>query len=67
MQDAFKDSMIHNELQFTLSVAFHYVLHRNESLGIPCKTLQNSQNPSLFFHIPKHINIYLMLNKTDRD
>jgi hypothetical protein len=36
--------MIHNELQFTLSVAFHYVLHRNESLGIPCKTLARARS-----------------------
>jgi hypothetical protein len=35
MQYAFKNSMILNELQFTLRIAFHYVLHRNESLGIP--------------------------------
>ena len=29
-QIAFKDSMIHGILQFTLSIAFRYVLHRNE-------------------------------------
>ena len=31
--------MIRGELQFTLSIAFRCVLHRNESLGIPCKNL----------------------------
>ena len=36
-QIAFKDSMIHGILQFTLSIAFRYVLHRNESRDIRCR------------------------------
>ena len=36
-QIAFKDLMIHGILQFTLSIAFRYVLHRNESRDIRCR------------------------------
>jgi hypothetical protein len=36
-QIAFKNSMIHGILQFTLSIAFRYVLHRNESRDIRCR------------------------------
>eukprot|EP01018_Ginkgo_biloba_P040948 Gb_13145 [translate_table: standard] len=36
-QLAFKDSMIHGILQFTLSIAFRYVLHRGESRDIRCR------------------------------
>ena len=36
-QIAFKDSMIHGILQFTLSIAFRYVLHRKESRDIRCR------------------------------
>ena len=32
-----KNSMIHGILQFTLSIAFRYVLHRNESRDIRCR------------------------------
>ena len=35
-QDAFKDSMIHGILQFTLRIAFRCVLHRCESQEIHC-------------------------------
>jgi hypothetical protein len=35
-QCAFKDSMIHEILQFTLLIAFHCVLHRCKSLEIRC-------------------------------
>ena len=33
----FKNSMIHGILQFTLSIAFRYVLHRNKSRDIRCR------------------------------
>src|SRR4029450_49294 len=36
-QLAFKDSMVHGILQFTPSIAFHYVLHRCESRDIRCR------------------------------
>eukprot|EP01018_Ginkgo_biloba_P037619 Gb_32800 [translate_table: standard] len=36
-QLAFKDSMIHGILQFTLSIAFRYVLHHGESRDICCR------------------------------
>lgn len=36
-QLAFKDSMIHGILQFTLSIAFRYILHRGESRDIRCR------------------------------
>jgi hypothetical protein len=36
-QIAFKNSMIHGILQFTLSIAFRYVLHRNKSRDIRCR------------------------------
>jgi|HubBroStandDraft_1064217.scaffolds.fasta_scaffold25781_1 hypothetical protein len=36
VQCAFKDSMIHNVLQFTLHFALCYVLHRCESQEILC-------------------------------
>ena len=35
-QFAFKDSMIHGILQFTLRIAFRCVLHRYESQDIRC-------------------------------
>ena len=35
-QYAFKDSMIHGILQFTLRIAFRCVLHRYESQDIHC-------------------------------
>jgi len=35
-QGAFKDSMIHWILQFTLLITFHCVLHRRESQEIHC-------------------------------
>ncbi|EFJ39080.1 hypothetical protein VOLCADRAFT_85069 [Volvox carteri f. nagariensis] len=35
-QFAFKDSMIHVFLQFTLRIAFRCVLHRSESQDIRC-------------------------------
>ena len=35
-QGAFKDSMIHGILQFTLRIAFRCVLHRCESQEIHC-------------------------------
>ena len=38
-QYAFKDSMIHWILQFTLRIAFHCVLHRCESQEIHCQKL----------------------------
>ena len=41
-QGAFKDSMIHGILQFTLRIAFRCVLHRCESQEIRCQ--------KLFFH-----------------
>lgn len=34
---AFKDLMVHGILQFTLSIAFRYVLHRCESWDIRCR------------------------------
>ena len=36
-QNAFKNSTIHGILQFTLGIAFRYVLHRNESRDIRCR------------------------------
>ncbi len=39
VQYAFKDSMIHGILQFTLRIAFRCVLHRCESLEIRCQKL----------------------------
>ncbi|GAV78616.1 LOW QUALITY PROTEIN: hypothetical protein CFOL_v3_22081, partial [Cephalotus follicularis] len=36
-QLAFKDSMVHEILQFTPSIAFRYVLHRCESRDIRCR------------------------------
>ena len=36
-QLAFKDSMVHEILQFTPSIAFHYVLHRCKSRDIHCR------------------------------
>jgi hypothetical protein len=36
-QLAFKDLMIHGILQFTLSIAFRYILHRGESRDIRCR------------------------------
>ncbi|KAH7681713.1 hypothetical protein IHE45_05G074700 [Dioscorea alata] len=36
-QLAFKDSMVHEILQFTPSIAFPYVLHRCESRDIHCR------------------------------
>ncbi len=36
VQCAFKDSMIHLRLQFTLLIAFRCVLHRCESQEIRC-------------------------------
>ena len=38
-QGAFKDSMIHGILQFTLRIAFRCVLHRCESQEIRCQKL----------------------------
>ena len=39
VQCAFKDSMIHGILQFTLRIAFRCVLHRYESQEIRCQKL----------------------------
>ena len=39
VQGAFKDSMIHEILQFTLRIAFRCVLHRCESQEIRCQKL----------------------------
>ena len=36
-QITFKNSMFHGIMQFTLSIAFRYVLHRNESEDICCR------------------------------
>eukprot|EP01018_Ginkgo_biloba_P023530 Gb_26263 [translate_table: standard] len=36
-QLAFKDSMIHGILQFTLSIVFRYILHHDESRDIRCR------------------------------
>jgi hypothetical protein len=36
VQYAFKDSMVHGILQFTLRIAFRCVLHRCESQDIRC-------------------------------
>ena len=41
-QGAFKDSMIHGILQFTLRIAFRCVLHRCESQEIRCQKLFRS-------------------------
>lgn len=38
-QGAFKDSMIHGILQFTLPIAFRCVLHRWENQEIRCRKL----------------------------
>ena len=38
-QGAFKDSMTHGILQFTLPIAFRCVLHRWENLEIRCRKL----------------------------
>ena len=49
-QDAFKDSMIHWILQFTLLIAFRCVLHRCESQEIRCWKLY------LFSLIEHHVH-----------
>ena len=58
-QDAFKDSMIHWILQFTLLIAFRCVLHRCESQEIRCwklyiKLFMGTERPrSTFYYIHK--------------
>ena len=67
VQYAFKNSMIHEEVQFTLSIASHYVLHRNGNQGIPCKTLtanpQEKQAQRPIFLSPQLVKFLSLLTK----
>ena len=55
-QGAFKDSMIHGILQFTLPIAFRCVLHRWENQEIRCRKLCIVRRtiPTMFTYIQNH-------------
>lgn len=63
-QGAFKDSMIHGILQFTLPIAFRCVLHRWENQEIRCRklciSLLASDGPTCFKRSYNHSSFFVV-------